>query len=60
MSHTLNVTLKVITGESKKHMVPPSPDESRLISLAWGLGLNNLNRVTSRESRVLGSQLWHD
>ena len=60
MSHTLNVTLKPMARESKKHMVPASSDESRSISLAWGMEYNSLKPGTTCESRGLGSQLWHD
>ena len=60
MSHTLNVTLKLTTRESKKHMVAAPSGESRSISLAWGMEYNNLKPASACESRGLGSQLWHD
>ena len=58
--HTLNVTLKPMARESKKHMLPASSDESRSISLAWGMEYNKLEPAPKCESRGMGSQLWHD
>ena len=47
-------------GESKMNMVPPFSDGPGSISLAWGTHADNFEPGTRCESRVLGSQLWHD
>ena len=60
MSHTLRITLKVVTEGTLLLHDASAPGGSRLQTLSGRPGATNLTLATSMETQGMVSNLWHD